>query len=214
MSALDLLAGLLDAGTFQSWDTSLAGPPAADAVYGAHLARARAATGIDESVVTGEGLLRGHRVAAAASEFGFLGGSIGVAAGERLTAAVERATRERLPLVVLPASGGTRMQEGTLAFLQMIKITAATPIDPPRKPNSDAATATRWPPSSPSPVTTDSSMPVAARALARWAPYAASAVSGPARLVSQDWNVPASSSPARRSRAFIQRQGDPPGVHR
>jgi len=125
MKALDLLAGLLDAGTFQSWDTSLAGPPTADAAYGAHLARARAATGIDESVVTGEGLLGGHRVAVAASEFGFLGGSIGVAAGERLTAAVERATRERLPLVVLPASGGTRMQEGTLAFLQMIKITAA-----------------------------------------------------------------------------------------
>ena len=59
------------------------------------------------------------------SEFGFLGGSIGVAAADRLTNAVERATRERLPLLAGPASGGTRMQEGTLAFLSMVKITAA-----------------------------------------------------------------------------------------
>ena len=64
-------------------------------------------------------------MAVAASEFGFLGGSIGVAAGERLARAVERATAERLPLIALPASGGTRMQEGTVAFLQMVKITAA-----------------------------------------------------------------------------------------
>ena len=125
MNALGLLAALLDAGTFRSWDTSPAGSADADTAYVAALARARAATGVDESMVTGEGLLGGRRVAVAASEFGFLGGSIGVAAGERLTAAVERATYERLPLVVLPASGGTRMQEGTLAFLQMVKITAA-----------------------------------------------------------------------------------------
>lgn len=125
MNARDLLTGLLDAGTFRSWDTAEAGPAITDSAYAVALARARAATGVDESVITGEGLLRGRRVAVAASEFGFLGGSIGVAAGERLTSAVERATGQRLPLVVLPASGGTRMQEGTLAFLQMIKITAA-----------------------------------------------------------------------------------------
>src|ERR1700742_337321 len=53
------------------------------------------------------------------------GGAIGVGAGERLTRAVERATAERRALIALPASGGTRMQEGTLAFLQMVKITGA-----------------------------------------------------------------------------------------
>jgi acetyl-CoA carboxylase carboxyl transferase beta subunit len=124
MTAGDLLAALLDAGTHRSWDTTPAdvrpGPG-----YAAELVRARAATGADESVVTGEGLLGGHRVAVAVSEFGFLGGSIGVAAAERLTRAVERATAERLPLIAAPASGGTRMQEGTVAFLQMAKITAA-----------------------------------------------------------------------------------------
>lgn len=123
-NARELLARLLDAGSFRSWDV----PPAevaADPGYAADLAAARARTGLDESVVTGAGRIGGHRVAVAASEFGFLGGSIGVAAGERLTRAVERATAERLPLLALPASGGTRMQEGTLAFLQMVKITAA-----------------------------------------------------------------------------------------
>ena len=124
MTASQLLAALLDAGTYRSWDSAPTGVRPAPG-YAAELARARAATGLDESVCTGDGLLGGHRVAVAVSEFGFLGGSIGVAAAERLTLAVERATAERLPLIAAPASGGTRMQEGTVAFLQMVTITAA-----------------------------------------------------------------------------------------
>src|SRR5579875_1657644 len=124
MNARDLLAALLEPGTFRSWDTDPV-DVRPDSAYSAQLARAREATGLDESVITGEGLLGGHRVAVAACEFGFLGGSIGIAAGERLTLGIERATAERLPLIVLPASGGTRMQEGAVAFLQMVKITAA-----------------------------------------------------------------------------------------
>ena len=91
LPATDLLAALLDAGTYRSWDTAPVdvrpGPG-----YAAELARARAATGADESVLTGEGLIGGHRVAVATSEFGLLGGSIGVGAAERLTSAVERPT--------------------------------------------------------------------------------------------------------------------------
>ena len=124
MTADQLLDTLLDSGSYRSWD----GTPAdvrPDPGYAAELARARASTGWDESVRTGDGLLGGHRVAVAVSEFGFLGGSIGVAAAQRLTLAVERATAERLPLIAAPASGGTRMQEGTIAFLQMATITAA-----------------------------------------------------------------------------------------
>jgi acyl-CoA carboxylase subunit beta len=123
VNAPELLAVLL-AGTFRSWDTEPV-DVRPDPAYAADLAQARRKTGLDESVITGEGLVAGHRVAVAASEFGFLGGSIGVAAAERLTAAVERATAERLPVIALPASGGTRMQEGTVAFVQMVKITAA-----------------------------------------------------------------------------------------
>jgi acyl-CoA carboxylase subunit beta len=98
----DLLARLIDPGTFRTWDD-----------------------GQDESVVTAEAHIAGHGVALAASDFSVAGGSIGLVAGERLTRAVERATEERLPLIALPASGGTRMQEGTPAFLQMLKVTAA-----------------------------------------------------------------------------------------
>ncbi|MBV9793183.1 MAG: acetyl-CoA carboxyl transferase [Actinobacteria bacterium] len=126
MDARALLTALLEPGSFRSWDEPITSAPAAGAAgYAAELAAARARTGLDESVVTGQGRIGGHPVAVAASEFGFLGGSIGVAAGERLTRAAERATADRLPLIALPASGGTRMQEGTLAFLQMVKITGA-----------------------------------------------------------------------------------------
>lgn len=93
--------------------------------YRSALARAGAAAGTDESVLTGEGLLRGRRVAVIACEFGFLAGSVGVAAAERIVTAVERATELGLPLVASPTSGGTRMQEGTLAFVQMVKVAGA-----------------------------------------------------------------------------------------
>ena len=75
-------------------------------------------------MITG-GRIDGRRVAVVCSEFAFLGGSIGVAASERLVRAVERATAERLPLLAATASGGTRMQEGTVAFLRMAAVTAA-----------------------------------------------------------------------------------------
>jgi acetyl-CoA carboxylase carboxyl transferase subunit beta len=119
MTALQLVELALDDGSFRSWDRPL-GP-----VGDADVAAARQRTGLDEAVITGEGLLNGRRVAVVACEFGFLAGSIGVAAAERLVSAVERATAERLPLLAAPASGGTRMQEGTVAFLQMVKISAA-----------------------------------------------------------------------------------------
>ena len=98
----NLLNALIDPGTFQSWD---------DAVR--------------ESVITGTGSVGGFPAAIVASDFAVQGGSIGLVAGQRLTRAVERATARRLPLIALPASGGTRMQEGTAAFLQMLRVTAA-----------------------------------------------------------------------------------------
>ncbi|MCQ4041741.1 acetyl-CoA carboxylase carboxyltransferase subunit alpha/beta [Streptantibioticus rubrisoli] len=125
MTALHLFKTVLDPGTWHSWDEPVAVPASADPDYRADLERARQRSGLDESVVTGEGRVKGRRVALMACEFGFLGGSIGVAAGERLVRAVERATREGLPLLASPASGGTRMQEGTIAFLQMVKVAAA-----------------------------------------------------------------------------------------
>ncbi len=118
---------VLDTGSFRSWD----GPPlqvATSESYRSELAAAAARSGLDESVITGEGTVFGRRVAVLACEFDFLAGSIGVAAAERITAAVARATAEGLPLLASPSSGGTRMQEGTVAFLQMVKIAAAVEL--------------------------------------------------------------------------------------
>ncbi|WP_067479310.1 acetyl-coenzyme A carboxylase carboxyl transferase subunits beta/alpha [Nocardia amamiensis] len=123
-SAREFLGQLLDTDSFVSWDR----PPvsvAATPRYRHALRTAAVAAGTDESVLTGEGLLRGRRVAVIACEFGFLAGSIGVAAAERIVAAVERATELGLPLLASPTSGGTRMQEGTVAFVQMVKIAGA-----------------------------------------------------------------------------------------
>ncbi|MGY1615737.1 carboxyl transferase domain-containing protein [Geodermatophilus sp. SYSU D00691] len=115
---------VLDPGSWKSWDAPVQRRDV-DPDYAAELAAAAERTRQDEAVVTGEGTLRGRRVAVIAGEFGFLAGSIGVDAAERLIRGVERATEEGLPLLAAPVSGGTRMQEGTVAFLQMIGITAA-----------------------------------------------------------------------------------------
>jgi acetyl-CoA carboxylase carboxyl transferase subunit beta len=118
---------VLDEGSFVSWDRDPMPIPVPES-YARQLADARTATGRDEAVLTGEGRVFGRRVAVVVCEFDFLAGSIGVAAAERITVAVERATAERLPLLASPSSGGTRMQEGTVAFLQMVKIAAAVSL--------------------------------------------------------------------------------------
>jgi acetyl-CoA carboxylase carboxyl transferase beta subunit len=122
-----LLDAVLDEGSFVSWDAEPLALPISDS-YARELAKAREATGLDEAVQTGEGRIAGRRVAVVVCAFRFLGGSIGVAAAERITSAVQRATAEQLPLLASPSSGGTRMQEGTVAFLQMVKIAAAVQL--------------------------------------------------------------------------------------
>lgn len=104
-AVLDLIARVADPGSWVGWDAGGDVP-----------------AGPVESVVTGEALLAGQRIAVVASDFAVHGGSIGVVAAGRLAAAIERATRERLPLLGLPASGGTRMQDGTAAFLCMVTV--------------------------------------------------------------------------------------------
>src|SRR5437868_3176520 len=123
--ARTLIETVLDQGSWTSWDRPPTDAAEPGSSYADELAAARAKTGYDESVITGEGRLDGRRVAIVACEFSFLAGSIGVAAAERLVTAIERATAAGLPLLAAPASGGTRMQEGALAFAQMIKITVA-----------------------------------------------------------------------------------------
>ncbi|GAA3968498.1 carboxyl transferase domain-containing protein [Gordonia caeni] len=132
-SAREVIAALVGR-TWQSWDEPVRTrdeQEPGDPGYAEQLARARERTGCDESILTGAGTVAvpgsddRRRVVLIVSEFGFLGGSIGEAAGRRVVAALRRATELQLPVLALPASGGTRMQEGTPAFLQMAAITAA-----------------------------------------------------------------------------------------
>lgn len=125
LDARGLVERVLDPGSWTSWDTPPVDPARPGSAYARDLARVRARTGYDEAVITGAGALRGRRVAVVACEFSFLAGSIGVATARRLVTAIERATAEGLPLLAAPSSGGTRMQEGTVAFVQMARITAA-----------------------------------------------------------------------------------------
>ena len=124
LSAGALFDLVADPGSFVSWDRAPHVVPTSPE-YAADLAAARDRSGVDEAVLTGECRIRGRRVAVVACEFSFLAGSIGVAAADRLVRAIERATDEGLPLLAGPASGGTRMQEGTVAFLSMVTIAAA-----------------------------------------------------------------------------------------
>jgi acetyl-CoA carboxylase beta subunit/enoyl-CoA hydratase/carnithine racemase len=125
--ARELIGAVLDADTYRSWDEEFPTPPAAvdSPGYRSELAGARERSGEDEAVLTGEGDLAGRRIAMLVSEFRFLAGSIGVDTARRILAAVHRATERGLPLLAVTASGGTRMQEGALAFARMPAVAAA-----------------------------------------------------------------------------------------
>jgi acetyl-CoA carboxylase carboxyl transferase subunit beta len=93
--------------------------------YGDRLRETQDKTGLADAVQTGLGQLDGLPVALGVMDFRFMGGSMGSVVGEKLTRLVERATRERLPALIVCASGGARMQEGMLSLMQMAKISAA-----------------------------------------------------------------------------------------
>ncbi|MGH9060829.1 MAG: carboxyl transferase domain-containing protein, partial [Acidimicrobiales bacterium] len=127
--AHELLAAVVDPESFIPWNEEiLAGDPLGwpDAVpYTERLTRASRESGSSESVITGAATLDGHQVAVIVSEYGFIAGTMGVAAGDRIAGALEQATSRGLPVVALAASGGARMQEGPLALAQMAKTASA-----------------------------------------------------------------------------------------
>ena len=83
------------------------------------------ATGLNDAVIVGSGQLDGLDVIIAAQEYGFIGGSMGVVVGEKITRAIELALERRCPLVIVCCSGGARMMEGALSLMQMAKISGA-----------------------------------------------------------------------------------------
>ena len=93
--------------------------------YTERLKTAKTATELDDAVVVGEGLLEGLAVVAAVQDFRFMGGSLGMAAGEAVITGLLRAVDKRTPFVLFAASGGARMQEGILSLMQMPRTTIA-----------------------------------------------------------------------------------------
>jgi acetyl-CoA carboxylase carboxyl transferase subunit beta len=94
-------------------------------LYADRLVDSKAKTDSYDALVSAVGTMGGLSTVMAVMEYGFIGGSMGVVVGEKVTRAVERAIKEKLPLLVVSCSGGARMMEGTLSLMQMAKISAA-----------------------------------------------------------------------------------------
>ena len=129
LSAEARLEMLLDQGTFRERDAGLQSVDPLGFVdqkpYPDRLAAAQAATGMRDAAVWGTGAIGAVKIAICVMDFGFMGGSMGAVVGEKVTRAAEYALAHRMPLVVVSASGGARMQEGTLALMQLVKTVGA-----------------------------------------------------------------------------------------
>src|SRR4051794_34029830 len=93
--------------------------------YKSRLKAGLASTGVKDAVIVAAGRLDGIDIIVAAQEYAFIGGSMGVVVGEKITRAIERAMVRRCPLVIVCCSGGARMMEGALSLMQMAKISGA-----------------------------------------------------------------------------------------
>jgi len=120
---------LVDLGSFKEWDVEL---HAQDPLtfhdtksYPDRVKAQREKTGRKDALVIGEGLMNGNRVVLCIFDFSFMGGSMGSVVGEKLCRAIDRALNLKVPVILVTASGGARMQEGILSLMQMAKTSAA-----------------------------------------------------------------------------------------
>jgi len=129
IGARDRLRMLFDDGVYEMQDQNLVSTDPLRFIdrqpYSRKLAAARQATQVNDAVINGSGKMGGRPTLISAMEYSFIGGSMGSVVGEMITLAVERSTREKMPLIIVSASGGARMHEGTLSLMQMGKVSAA-----------------------------------------------------------------------------------------
>lgn len=129
LGARERLDSLFDDGRYEKLDEEItSGDPLGfvdTKPYKDRLAAAKKSSGLPEAIVSGKGLVGGHLVYAGAMDMSFIGGSMGSAVGEKITRLIERALETRGAVIIFSASGGARMQEGTLSLMQMAKISAA-----------------------------------------------------------------------------------------
>src|SRR5437763_458293 len=129
IGARERLAMLYDEGQYEELDADVISSDPLEFTdtkpYPQRLEQARRATGLPEAIITARGRVGGHLTFIGAMDFSFLGGSMGSAVGEKITRIIERAIEARGTVITVSASGGARMQEGTLSLMQMAKISAA-----------------------------------------------------------------------------------------
>ena len=126
MYASTRIAMMADEGTFEEWDTDIKETnPLGTPGYEDKLAKLRDKTGLDEAVATGKCLIGGNPAAIAVMDCRFMMASMGEVVGEKITRMVEKATEQKLPVIIFTASGGARMQEGIVSLMQMAKTSAA-----------------------------------------------------------------------------------------
>lgn len=129
LDARSRLASLFDEGEYERLDEEVVSADPLEFVdtkpYKDRLKQAQKKSGLPEAIVSGKGKVGGHKVFAGAMDMSFIGGSMGSAVGEKITRIIERAVKTRGAVVIFSASGGARMQEGTLSLMQMAKISTA-----------------------------------------------------------------------------------------
>ncbi|HEX4593258.1 MAG TPA: acetyl-CoA carboxylase, carboxyltransferase subunit beta [Bryobacteraceae bacterium] len=123
------LTMLFDDGQFEEFDTQLVSSDPLEFVdsrsYKKRLASNQHLTHLRDAIISGSGNLNGRRVNICALDLRFIGGSMGAVVGEVITRAIERSLEHKVPLIIISASGGARMQEGTVSLMQLAKISAA-----------------------------------------------------------------------------------------
>ncbi len=128
-TAIGRLTDLFDDGRYEKLDEDVtSGDPLGffdSKPYTDRIDQAVETSGLPEAIISGKGMVGGHLTYAAAMDMSFIGGSMGSAVGEKITRLVEYALRDRGAVIIFAASGGARMQEGTLSLMQMGKISAA-----------------------------------------------------------------------------------------
>lgn len=128
-SSYDRIEQILDKTSWQSINNNLASTDPLgfcdQKLYGKRLQDMKMKTGLLDAVQTGTGTIKGIPIALGIMDFRFMGGSMGSVVGEKLTRLIEKATSLNIPIIILCASGGARMQEGMLSLMQMAKISSA-----------------------------------------------------------------------------------------
>lgn len=126
MNANERIKMIIDEGTFEEFDVNMSADNPLDFDgYEEKIKSMQEKTGLKDGVVTGRGFIHGQNTVIAVMDSNFMMGSMGSVVGEKITRAIEKATEEKLPVIIFTTSGGARMQEGMFSLMQMAKTSAA-----------------------------------------------------------------------------------------